>query len=105
MFTRKSGLKLSIVGAGIIFATSAIAGPIILRNEDIPNICGLEVSVGPNAPDAPAQQFGDLQGGWEQQFDANKVCFRVSNPPDVCGSWSDWKCCEAGEGEQLCAVE
>jgi len=92
MAVRRSLVTMAAVASIVSIASSALAAPIILRNEDIPNICGLEVSVGPNAPDAPAQQFGDLQPMWEQDFDANKICFRVSNPPDVCGSWSDWKC-------------
>jgi hypothetical protein len=60
MSRRRLVLTLEIAGAALAIATSALAGPIIVRNEDIPNVCGLEISVGPNAPDAPVQQFGEL---------------------------------------------
>ncbi len=105
MAVSRSLATLAAVAAAVGIATSAFAGPIILRNEDIPNICGLEVSVGPNAPDAPVRQFGDLQPMWEQQFDADKICYRVSEPNDQCGTWSDWRCCESSGGETLCSVD
>jgi hypothetical protein len=105
MLVSISRVALPLIAGGVLLATSAQAGTIILRNTDMPNVCGLEVSVGPNAPDAPVQQFGDLQAEWETQFDADKICFRFSNPPEACGGWTPWKCCEAGAGEQLCVLE
>jgi hypothetical protein len=97
--------KLALAGAVAMTAQSAFAGPIVLRNDYAPSICGLEVSVGENAPDAPVQQFGGIEQPWEQSFDATKICYRVSEPPDTCGTWSDWRCCEAKDGESLCAID
>jgi hypothetical protein len=56
------------VDASLAIATSELSGPIIVRNEDIPNVCGLENSVGPNAPHV--QQFGELldQGQRKKRF-------------------------------------
>lgn len=100
-------LVMAAVAAGvsIVIAGTAFAGPILLRNDYAPSVCGLEVSVGPNAPDAPVQQFGGIQQPWEQSFDAAKICYRVSEPPDTCGTWSNWRCCEAKDGESLCAIQ
>lgn len=105
MFVSRTFSKTLFAGiAATLVAAQALAGPILLRNNESPNLCGLEVSVGENAPNAPVQSFGDLEMNWEQAFDANKLCYRVSEPPEMCGTWSDWRCCEAGDGETLCAI-
>lgn len=105
MTMKRAALVFALTGAAALIAQAALAGPILLRNDYSPSICGLEVSVGENAPDAPVQQFGGIQQPWEQSFDAAKICYRVSTPPDTCGTWSDWRCCEAKDGESLCAIE
>jgi hypothetical protein len=102
---KRTALTVALAGAVSLVAHAALAGPILLRNDYAPNICGLEVSVGDTAPDAPVQQFGGIQQPWEQSFDAGKICYRVSEPPDICGTWSDWRCCEAKDGESLCAIQ
>ncbi len=102
---RHTARAFVLAGAASLLAQAALAGPILLRNDYSPSICGLEVSVGENAPDAPVQQFGGIQQPWEQSFDASKICYRVSTPPDSCGAWTDWRCCEAKEGESLCAID
>jgi|GEM_PF-3178080 len=96
---------LALAGAVAMTAQAALAGEIILRNEYAPEVCGLEVSVGDNAPDAPVQQFGDINQPWEQVFDAGKICYRVSTPPESCGTWTDWRCCEGTDGQSLCAIQ
>jgi len=105
MFVSRTFSKVLFSGLAATFiAGQALAGPILLRNEEAPNLCGLEVSVGENAPNGPVQSFGDLEINWEQSFDTNKLCYRVSEPPEMCGTWSDWRCCEAGDGEKLCSI-
>lgn len=101
---RNSSLLALLVLTGTAVLSSTAIGQIFLESNEIPNVCGLEVSVGPNAPDAPVQQFGDLEPPWRQEFDAAKICYRVSNPPDVCGAWTEWRCCASSGGETLCAV-
>lgn len=97
-------IRLALAAAAILCVAPANAGPIFLESNEIPNICGLEVSVGPDAPNAPVQQFGDIEPPWRQEFDADKICYRVSNPPDTCAGWSDWRCCESSGGQTLCSV-
>ena len=83
----------------------ANAGPIILENNASPNVCEVEVTVGPNAPEGPVQKFGDLEYNWRQVFDTNRLCYRVSEPPETCtGTWTDWRCGDAPAGESLCAM-
>lgn len=97
-------LLIAVVAASAT-AAPAFAGPIFLESNEIPNICGLEVSVGPDAPASPVQQFGDIEPPWRQEFDSDKICYRVSNPPEACtGSWTEWRCCESSGGESLCSV-
>jgi hypothetical protein len=104
--TRKSiALAFALAGVLGVMAQTALAGTITLRNEYFTEVCGIEVSVGDNAPDAPVQQFGGIEQPWEQVFDADKICVRRSDPVDSCGKWTEWHCCESGGGAALCALE
>ncbi len=105
MARRSIARVLGLAGALGLVAQTAFAGTITLRNEYFTEVCGVEVSVGENAPDAPVQQFGGIEQPWEQVFDADKICVRRSNPADTCGNWTDWHCCESGGGAALCALE
>jgi hypothetical protein len=98
-------LFVATLAAAGLAAETCLAQKIILRNDYSPNICGLEVSVGDNAPDAPVQQFGGITQPWEQIFEAGKICYRVSQPPQDCNSMSDWRCCESSGDETLCAIQ
>lgn len=96
---------MSLASYGAVLAGSAFAGPIILENNAAANVCKVEVTIGAEAPKGPVQKFGDLEFNWRQNFDTNRLCYRVSNPPVTCnGSWTDWRCCDSTGGESLCAI-
>jgi hypothetical protein len=104
MFAKRLVATIAAAGAVALIAGSALAGSIILRSE-VPSVCEVEVAVGPGAPNAPIQKFGDLTLPWEQIFDTDKLCVRYSEPPEQCGSWTDWHCCESSGAESLCVID
>ncbi|MEJ8573967.1 hypothetical protein [Microbaculum marinum] len=92
---------------GVMAAVSvpAVAATIILENNAGPNVCEVQVAIGPYAPEGPTENFGDLQFNWRRTFTTDKLCYRISEPPDDCsGVYSKWTCCESTGGETLCAM-
>lgn len=106
MFDSIARPAVLVAALSLIPTGAALAGPIILENNAGPNVCEVQVSVGPDAPNGPIQTFGGLDFNWRQEIDADRLCYRVSVPPENCsGSFTDWRCCEAAGGESLCAIE
>jgi hypothetical protein len=74
----------------------ASAGDVRLVSDTIDMICRVEVTSGPDAPDAPVETYVDVTKGWSLTK-PDKLCYRRASTPDNCDSgmtqWNtQWKC-------------
>ena len=86
----------------------AFAGDVKLVSDTWDEVCRVEVTWGPNAPEStPVEQFLDVKRNWSITR-PERLCYRRASTPDNCDSgmtqWNtQWKCAaSAGAGtEQL----
>lgn len=81
---------------GLHFAGLALAGEVKLVSDTLDMVCRVEVSVGPDAPNAPVETFVDVAKGWSITK-PEKLCYRRASTVDNCESgmtqWNTpWKC-------------
>ena len=74
----------------------AAAGEVKLVSDTIDMICRVEVTSGPDAPNARVETYTDVAMGWSITK-AEKLCYRRASTPDNCDSgmtqWNtQWKC-------------
>lgn len=74
----------------------AAAGEIRLVSDTLDMICRVEVTTGPDAPNAPVETFVDVAKGWSITK-PERLCYRRASTVDNCDSgmtqWNTpWKC-------------
>ena len=74
----------------------AAAGEVKLVSDTMDMICRVEVTSGPNAPNAPIETYTDVKKDWSITK-PDKLCYRRASTPDNCDSgmtqWNtQWKC-------------
>jgi hypothetical protein len=79
----------------------AAAGEIKLVSYTIDMICRVEVTSGPDAPNAPVETYNDVEKNWSITK-PNKLCYRRASTPDNCDSgmtqWNTpWTCAEKAD--------
>jgi hypothetical protein len=90
-----TGIFVCIVASGPI--DYALAGDVKLVSDTWDNVCGVEISWGPNAPDdTHSEHFVDVETGWSITK-PDKLCYRRAATPDNCDSgmtqWkTPWRC-------------
>jgi hypothetical protein len=77
------------------------AGEVKLVSDTIDEICRVEVTSGPDAPNAPVETYMDVTRGWSITKEG-KLCYRRASTPDNCDSgmtqWNtQWKCAEKAD--------
>jgi hypothetical protein len=82
---------------------AAAAGEIKLVSDTLDMICRVEVSTGPDAPNAAVETYVDVAKGWSITK-PDRLCYRRASTVDNCDSgmtqWNTpWKCvARAGTG-------
>jgi hypothetical protein len=85
----------------------SLAGDVKLVSDTLDEICRVEITWGPSAPEGTAvEQFLDVKRNWSITK-PDRLCYRRSSTPDNCESgmtqWNtQWKCAandEAGQKE------
>src|SRR5262245_49718831 len=79
----------------------AFAGEVKLVSDTMDMICRVEVTAGPDAPNAPVETYVDVKKDWSITK-RDKLCYRRASTPDNCDSgmtqWNtQWKCAEKGD--------
>ena len=74
----------------------ASAGEVKLVSDTLDVICRVEVTAGPDAPNAPVETFVDVAKGWSITK-PDRLCYRRASTVDNCDSgmtqWNTpWKC-------------
>ena len=74
----------------------ASAGEVMLVSDTMDMICRVEVTSGPDAPNAPVETYTDVKRDWSITK-PDKLCYRRASTPDNCDSgmtqWNtQWKC-------------
>jgi hypothetical protein len=74
----------------------ASAGEVRLVSDTMDMICRVEVTSGPDAPNAPVETYTDVKRDWSITK-PDKLCYRRASTPDNCDSgmtqWNtQWKC-------------
>ena len=74
----------------------ASAGEVKLVSDTMDMICRVEVTSGPDAPNAPVETYTDVRKDWSITK-PDKLCYRRASTPDNCDSgmtqWNtQWKC-------------
>ena len=74
----------------------AWAGEVKLVSDTIDLICRVEITSGPDAPNAPVETYIDVKKDWSITK-PDKLCYRRASAPDNCDSgmtqWNtQWKC-------------
>ncbi|MDD7909881.1 hypothetical protein PUV47_08125 [Pseudovibrio exalbescens] len=95
----KSLLASATFCTALIVAASASHANITVMNLQR-SICEIQVVVGPNAPEGTIETLGQMDSDERRTFETNKLCVRRTVGEDTCGEYSEWKCCEAAEGEE-----
>ena len=77
------------------------AGEVKLVSDTLDMICRVEVTSGPDAPNAPVETYTDVARGWSITK-PDKLCYRRPTTPDNCDSgmtqWkTPWKCAEKAD--------
>ena len=81
----------------------ALAGEVKLVSDTLDMVCRVEVTSGPDAPNAPVETYTDVKRDWSITK-PDKLCYRRASTPDNCDSgmtqWNtQWKCAaKAGSG-------
>ena len=79
----------------------ASAGEVKLVSDTMDMVCRVEVTSGPNAPNAPIETYTDVKKDWSITK-PDKLCYRRASTPDNCDSgmtqWNtQWKCTEKAD--------
>ena len=79
----------------------AFAGEVKLVSDTMDMICRVEVTSGPDAPNAPVETYTDVKKDWSITK-PDKLCYRRASTPDNCDSgmtqWNtQWKCVEKAD--------
>ena len=79
----------------------ASAGDVKLVSDTMDMICRVEVTSGPDAPNAPVETYTDVKKDWSITK-PDKLCYRRASTPDNCDSgmtqWNtQWKCAEKAD--------
>ena len=74
----------------------ASAGEVKLVSDTMDMICRVEVTSGPDAPNAPVETYTDVKRDWSITK-PDRLCYRRASTPDNCDSgmtqWNtQWKC-------------
>jgi len=74
----------------------AVAGDVKLVSDTWDNVCGVEITSGPDAPNGTAEVHTDVPKGWSVTR-PDRLCYRRASSPDNCDSgmtqWkTQWKC-------------
>lgn len=92
--------------AGVLVAASityAFGGDVKLVSDHWDNVCGVEVTWGPDAPnDTPVEFHTDVSKGWSVTK-PERLCYRRASTPDNCDSgmtqWkTQWRCAASKSG-------
>ena len=83
------------------FIAQASAGEVKLVSDTMDMICRVEVTSGPDAPNAPVETYTDVKKDWSITK-PDKLCYRRASTPDNCDSgmtqWNtQWKCAEKAD--------
>lgn len=81
---------------GLTFVGLASAGEIKLVSDTLDMVCRVEVTSGPDAPNAPVETYTDVAKGWSLTK-PDRLCYRRASTVDNCESgmtqWNTpWKC-------------
>ena len=82
--------------------TNALAGDVKLVSDTWGNVCGVEVTWGPDAPNGtPVEFHTDVPRNWSITK-PDRLCYRRASTPDNCESgmtqWkTQWKCAAGAE--------
>src|SRR3954467_15245884 len=79
----------------------ASAGEVKLVSDTMDMVCRVEVTSGPDAPNAPVETYTDVKKDWSITK-PDKLCYRRASTPDNCESgmtqWNtQWKCAEKAD--------
>jgi hypothetical protein len=77
------------------------AGEVKLVSDTMDIVCRVEVTSGPEAPNAPIETYTDVKRDWSITK-PEKLCYRRASTPDNCDSgmtqWNtQWKCAAKGD--------
>jgi len=96
------GMFACMLGLGCM--TNALAGDVKLVSDTWENVCGVEITWGPDAPNGTPSEFHtDVPRNWSITK-PDRLCYRRASTPDNCDSgmtqWkTQWKCAaSAGDG-------
>lgn len=65
-------------------------------------LCEVQVTIGPEAPNGPIHRFTDIDTDDRYTFQTNKLCNRRSVGGEACtDEYTEWACCEAKDGEDI----
>ena len=78
------------------FMANTQAGDVKLVSDTMDMVCRVEVTSGPDAPDAPVETYSDVKRDWAITR-PDKLCYRRASTPDNCDSgmtrWNtQWIC-------------
>jgi len=95
---KKTRLFPSIFACMLVSASiaQASAGEVKLVSDTMDMVCRVEVTAGPDAPNAPVETYTDVKKDWSITK-PDKLCYRRASAPDNCDSgmtqWNtQWKC-------------
>ena len=97
--TKQTALLLGLCAGMLTLgpAAYAFAGDVTLVSDTLDEVCRVEVTWGPNAPEStPVEQFLDVKRNWSITR-PERLCYRRASTPDNCDSgmtqWNtQWKC-------------
>jgi len=95
---KKTRLFPSIFACMLVSASiaPASAGEVKLVSDTMDMVCRVEVTAGPDAPNAPVETYTDVKKDWSITK-PEKLCYRRASTPENCDSgmtqWNtQWKC-------------
>ena len=104
-----SGIFLCMLTLGSM--PYALAGDVKLVSDTLDNVCGVEITWGPDAPNGtPVESFADVSRNWSITK-PERLCYRRASTPDNCDSgmtqWkTQWKCAaKAGSGTEELSLQ
>ena len=100
---KKTRLFPSIFACMLVSASiaQASAGEVKLVSDTMDMVCRVEVTAGPDAPNAPVETYTDVKKDWSITK-PGKLCYRRASTPDNCDSgMTQWntqcKCAEKAD--------
>lgn len=96
---KKTGVLAGIFACALTLGsvTHALAGDVKLVSDTLENVCGVEITWGPEAPNGtPVEIHADVSKNWSITK-PDRLCYRRPTTPDNCDSgmtqWkTQWKC-------------